>query len=116
MAKVNDASVYIGSPTLFQTQLGLSLTDVSETISRLQGEGKTVVIIGNESGAWDQRRYATMSVQTPLADQGFTRSRTTRLVMLSGDNERTAAAIAKEVGIDEFYADLKPEDKVNQSA
>lgn len=113
MAKVNDASVYIGSPTLFQTQLGLSLTDVSETISRLQGEGKTVVIIGNESGAWglvairDNVRPNAARAIKDLHAGGIT-----KVVMLSGDNERTAAAIAKEVGIDEFYADLKPEDKV----
>ena len=33
------------------------------------------------------------------------------MVMLTGDNERTAQAIARELGIDEVYADLKPEDK-----
>ena len=33
--------------------------------------------------------------------------------MLTGDNKITAVAIAKETGIDEIYADLKPEDKVN---
>ena len=33
--------------------------------------------------------------------------------MLTGDNQRTARAIARELGIDEVYADLKPEDKVN---
>ena len=31
--------------------------------------------------------------------------------MLTGDNEATASAIAREVGVDEFFADLKPEDK-----
>ena len=35
----------------------------------------------------------------------------TRVVMLSGDSERTAQAIAREVGIDEVHAELKPEDK-----
>jgi len=36
----------------------------------------------------------------------------TNVVMLTGDNQRTARAIAGELGIDEVYADLKPEDKV----
>jgi P-type E1-E2 ATPase len=35
-----------------------------------------------------------------------------QVVMLTGDNERTARAIAREVGLDAVYADLKPEDKV----
>lgn len=35
-----------------------------------------------------------------------------KVVMLTGDNENTASAIAKEVGIDEFKANLKPEDKI----
>src|SRR5690606_21115151 len=34
-----------------------------------------------------------------------------KVAMLTGDNARTAHAIAREVGIDEVYADLKPEDK-----
>jgi P-type E1-E2 ATPase len=36
------------------------------------------------------------------------------VVMLTGDNEHTAQAIARELGIDEVYADMKPEDKVAQ--
>jgi Cd2+/Zn2+-exporting ATPase len=35
-----------------------------------------------------------------------------KVVMLTGDNERTAAAIAAQVGVDAYYADLLPEDKV----
>jgi Cd2+/Zn2+-exporting ATPase len=36
-----------------------------------------------------------------------------RIVMLTGDNERVAEAIAREAGVDEVYADLMPEDKVD---
>lgn len=37
----------------------------------------------------------------------------TKVVMMTGDSERTAAAIAKRVGVDEYYAEVLPEDKAN---
>lgn len=36
-----------------------------------------------------------------------------KVVMMTGDSERTAAAIAKRVGVDEYYAEVLPEDKAN---
>ncbi len=54
--------------------------------------------------------------QAPDAVAALHRLGVELLVMLTGDNPRTAAAIAKQVGIDEFYADLKPEDKAAKVA
>ena len=39
-----------------------------------------------------------------------------RTVMLTGDSERTAAAIAAEVGVDDYRAEVLPEDKANSSS
>jgi Cd2+/Zn2+-exporting ATPase len=86
---------------------------VEDTIPRLQSEGKTVVLVGREDelegviavadeirpdAAWMVERLQAQGVET---------------VMLTGDNERTAAAVAAEVGIDEYRAGLLPEDKVD---
>jgi len=114
-AGVDESTVYIGSPDLFQKQLGATLHAEAETIDRLQAEGKTVIIIGAERQAWgllairDNIRSNARQAIIDLHAAGVE-----RIVMLTGDNPRTAEAIACEVGIDEFYADLKPEDKVTK--
>jgi Cd2+/Zn2+-exporting ATPase len=114
-ACLDGSTVYVGSPDLFEKQLGISLDVAGDDIGRLQGEGKTVVVVGNESAAWgliairDQIRPNARKAIDELHREGVR-----KVVMLTGDNERTAAAIAREAGIDEFYADLKPEDKVTR--
>ncbi len=112
MARLDGATVYIGSPDLFQSRLGVAVDAVREEIERLQGEGKTVVLVGDERGPWglvairDTIRPNARQAIAALHELGV------KVAMLTGDNARTAHAIAREVGIDEVYADLKPEDKV----
>lgn len=109
----NGELMYIGSPDLFESRLGISLADSQEDIQHLQGEGKTVVIVGDEKAPWglvalrDNIRPNAAKAIGALHAVGIQ-----KVVMLTGDNERTAQAIARELGIDEIYADLKPEDKV----
>lgn len=111
-ATVNGQTVYIGSPDLFRTRLGLSLDGADAELSRLQSEGKTVVLIGDERSAWgmiairDNLRENAKKAIAELHAAGVE-----KVVMLTGDNERTARAIAREAGIDEVHADLKPDDK-----
>jgi Cd2+/Zn2+-exporting ATPase len=85
---------------------------VEDTIPRLQSEGKTVVLVGREGEleglvavADDIRPEAERAVAR-LQDLGV------EVVMLTGDNERTARAIAERVGIDDFRAGLLPDEKV----
>jgi len=86
---------------------------LEETVPELQAEGKTVVLVGtNEElegliAVADEVRPAAKRTIARLQDLGVKRT-----VMLTGDNERTAQAIAEQVGIDEFRAELLPEDKV----
>ena len=114
-ARVNGAMVYVGSPDLFERQLDVSLAAAAEEIARLQNEGKTVVAVGDERAAWallairDNVRPNAKDAIRALHEVGVR-----KVAMLTGDNERTAQAIAREVGIDEVYADLKPEDKVTR--
>lgn len=111
-AQVAGRAVYIGSPDLFATRLGATFDGAAPQIERLQAEGKTVVLVGEAGRAWaliamrDNLRANARSAIGSLRRAGVE-----RVVMLTGDNERTARAIAKEAGIDDVYADLKPEDK-----
>ena len=112
-ARYDDSLVHIGSPHLFANQLGLGLSDIEVDIARLQAEGKTVVLIGDDNAVWgmfavrDNVRPNARSAIAALHGVGVQ-----KVVMLTGDNRRTAEAIAREVGIDEVYSDLKPEDKL----
>ncbi|MCG1003510.1 MULTISPECIES: cation-translocating P-type ATPase [Halobacterium] len=86
---------------------------LEDLVPELQSEGKTVVLVGTDDElegviavADEVRPEAKASVQR-LRDLGVEHT-----VMLTGDNERTAAAIAEQVGVDEFRAELLPEQKV----
>ena len=111
-ARIGGEAVFVGSPTLFAERLGVSLGGAQDDIARLQSEGKTVVLVGDGRAAWglvairDNLRANAKHAIRQLHEAGIE-----KVVMLTGDNERTARAIAAEAGIDEYHADLKPEDK-----
>ncbi|MFC7134746.1 MULTISPECIES: heavy metal translocating P-type ATPase [Salinibaculum] len=86
---------------------------VDETIPALQSEGKTVVLVGTENelegviAVADEIRPGAREAVQALRALGIE-----EVVMLTGDNERTARAIAEQVGVDDFRAELLPEEKV----
>lgn len=111
-ARLDGRTVYTGSPDLFHSKLGISLEHAWDNINHLQSEGKTVVVLGDEQAPWgliairDNIRPNARDAIAAIHAVGVD-----KIVMLTGDNQRTAKAIAGELGIDEIYADLKPEDK-----
>ncbi|GGL71590.1 heavy metal translocating P-type ATPase [Halocalculus aciditolerans] len=137
-ADLDGETHYAGKPGFFE-ELGFDLTHVhavtdggvvtqtsqglcerndcldllEDTIPDLQSEGKTVILVGTEDvlegviAVADEIRPEAKSAVARLHDLGVE-----RVVMLTGDNERTARAIAEEVGVDEFRAELLPDEKV----
>ena len=111
-AQFEGQTVYVGSPDLFQSRLGISLHHAWDAISHLQDEGKTVVVLGSEQGAWALLALRdTIRPNAARAIDDLHAAGINKVAMLTGDNERTAQAIARELGIDEIHANLKPEDK-----
>ena len=114
MAHVEGHLVYVAKPDFFRTDLGLDLVQGDE-IARLEAEGKTVVVVGDRDEAWgvvairDGLRPNVAAVLDALRREGIR-----RIVMLTGDNRRTAQAIAREAGMDEVFAELTPEGKARK--
>jgi Cd2+/Zn2+-exporting ATPase len=87
---------------------------LDSVVPELQSEGKTVVIVGTEAEI--EGVIAVADDVRPEAERAVARLHelgVEHVVMLTGDNERTARAIAERVGVDEFRAELLPEDKVD---
>jgi len=86
---------------------------LADTVPELQAEGKTVVLVGTETeiegviAVADEVRPEAKAAISRLRELGVERT-----VMLTGDNERTAGAIAQEVGVDDYRAELLPDEKV----
>lgn len=92
---------------------GQETEEVHQKLEALSAAGRTVVVVGNErhvcgfiTVADAVRTTAKRTVQE-LRNAGVS-----HVVMLTGDNEATAQAIARETGVDEVQAELLPADKV----
>lgn len=105
---------YIGNLRFFEEQQRSLLEEEKQAVEKLQNEGKTVMLLGNE-----KQFLAMLAVADGLRDETavqvglLKRLGMKKVVMLTGDNERTARAIAAKTGIDEWQAGLLPEDKLN---
>jgi len=111
-ALVEGEKIYVGSPTFYAEVLKLNITPFRNRIDTLRKEGKTVVLVGNEGiihGAIAIRDGIRPNAKETLQAMRIQGIR--RIVMLTGDNAATASAIAQETGVDEFFSDLKPEEK-----
>jgi Zn2+/Cd2+-exporting ATPase len=111
---VQGETYYIGNPRLFEELHG-DVAAVQDRISSLQDQGKTVMLLGTSSSiigiiaVADQVREESAGAVRALKEAGLAST-----VMLTGDNNKTAAAIAQAVGVDEFYGELLPENKVEK--
>ncbi|MFC5972879.1 heavy metal translocating P-type ATPase [Halomarina salina] len=129
-ADLDDETYYAGKPALFE-ELGFDLSQsrratdggavteqpaetARDALAELERAGKTVVFVGTESelvglvAIADEVRPASRRAVERLHQLGVE-----HVVMLTGDNTGTARAIAEDVGVDEYRAELLPEEKVD---
>lgn len=110
-AKVNDRTVLIGKRSLLVEQGVLDVDALDARADELQRQGRTVMYV-----AVDQQFAGLIAVadpikkSTPEAIQAL-HAMGLRVIMLTGDNEKTAKTVADQLGIDEFTAGVRPEDK-----
>ena len=111
IATVVGKPAFIGNATL----LGLATLDsnLAREMERLQSEAKTVVIVGADSQAIGLIAVQDAPKETSAAAIAALKKRGLRTVMITGDNERVAQAIASAVGIDEVIAGVLPTDKAD---
>ncbi|UWR09549.1 copper-transporting P-type ATPase [Ruegeria sp. B32] len=107
---VDGCSVALGNLKLV-TDLGLEAAELTARANARRDDGETVMFVmldGSVAGlvsVADPVKETTPSALKTLHELGF------RIIMATGDNERTAKAVAERLGIDEIRADVLPEDK-----
>jgi P-type Cu+ transporter len=109
-AEVEERSVMVGNVRMFQAR-GIQLGNLESEVARLQSEAKTamLVAIDNEAAGIiavaDTIKDSSKEAIADLHKMGL------KVVMITGDNQKTADAIAKQVGVDVVLAEVLPEGK-----
>ncbi len=110
-AMYNGKNIILGNAALFSDKK-IQITKLMHKKEMFEEEGKTVIIIGI-----NKKAAGLIAVADTLKEQSKNAVATLKkmnieTVMLTGDNKRTAAAIAKLVGINRVFAEVLPKDKV----
>jgi len=107
---IDGVKVAIGNIKLLES-LGVEAYDLPDIAEKYRQEGQTVMLIALEEkaagviGVTDPIKDSTSEAIAQLHEQGI------KIVMLTGDNETTAQAVAKKLHIDQIQADVSPEEK-----
>ena len=111
--KADDTEVLLGNRRLMQEK-SIDIHIAGEDLDRLENEGRTVMLL-----ARNHQLIGLVAVRDKLKD--FAKESVEKLkkmqkevIMITGDNARTAQAIAKEVGIDKVLSEVLPKDKLEE--
>lgn len=109
---VNGAEVLVGKPSLLGSKGHTLSADAEGKFKDLQGQAKTAMVVAVNKKAVgiiavaDTLKDDTVDAVQEIEKMGL------KTVMLTGDNRRTAKAIAKQIGISDIYAEVMPDQKV----
>ena len=111
--KIGKSNIVIGNRTLM-TEKKISVKDFETEINRFESAGKTTMLVAENGkvigviAVADALKEDSVLAIASLNKQGY------ETMMITGDNEKTAKAIAKEAGIKEVIANVLPEDKARK--
>ncbi len=111
---IDNDTYYFGNRKLIEDIVGLPIDRIDRKMRRLEEQGKTVMILANKTdilgliGVADTVKETSKEAVEKLKKLGID------VYMITGDNERTAKAIALQVGITNVMAEVLPEDKAKQ--
>ncbi|MHA2238494.1 MAG: copper-translocating P-type ATPase, partial [Candidatus Hodarchaeales archaeon] len=110
--RINGALVTVGNRKLHETKERFS-SDLEETMNRLEDQAKTVVIV-----ALNKRIIGLLAIADPIKSSSKVTINLLKKMhinpyMVTGDNTRTATAIATELGIENVFSEVLPEHKAN---
>jgi len=109
---INNHRYIVGNHNLFE-QRNLCQPELHELLSTIEDKNHTAVLVGNQHTVLgvisiaDSVRSDALPTIRQLKEQGIR-----RMVMLTGDNHRTAEAVARELYLDDYAAELLPAEKV----
>ncbi|MCI0378147.1 MAG: heavy metal translocating P-type ATPase [Gemmataceae bacterium] len=108
---VDGKHVLVGKRSLLESKNVQNLAGLDDRAGDLQQQGRTVMYVGV-----DQQFAGLVAVSDPIKQSTPEAVRTLhdlgmRIIMLTGDNEKTARTVAEKLGIDQFHAGVRPEDK-----
>jgi len=112
-AKVDGHEILLGNRTLFGEKK-IVFKKAEKELKKLEKQGKTAVLV-----AVDGELAGVLGISDPLKSTtkraiDELKKMNIKVVMVTGDNERTANAIAKEIGIDSVHAQVLPQDKAKE--
>ncbi|MFO7539422.1 MAG: heavy metal translocating P-type ATPase [Chloroflexota bacterium] len=119
-AVVNGRLFRIGNGRYFQGISTSNLDSAQDKVSQLEAEGKTSVIVAELVAGGEKAQVLgvvafadVLRPDTHQVIQNLKQAGIERVVMLTGDNETVARHIAAQAGVDDYYAELLPADKVD---
>jgi Cd2+/Zn2+-exporting ATPase len=110
--RIDGKLFWLGSHRLLEER-GQATSEIHDQLAAMSQAGRTVVVVGHDAHVCgfislaDALRPGIATILQQIRQSGIR-----KVVMLTGDNEGTAQAIAREAGVDEVHAELLPEDKV----
>ncbi|MEN4046729.1 copper-translocating P-type ATPase [Sulfurimonas sp. NW15] len=112
IAKIDGKKIILGSEKLLQEQ-GISIEEVQTKADAMRNDAKGIIFM-----AIDDKYCAIIAIEDPIKETSVEAVHTLEkegitVVMLSGDNEFTANAVAKKLGISKVYANVLPDGKAD---